>query len=83
MMLSCSFMIMSALLFSVFDVQHVTNTEVEVFMDKKVCRRAKTRADGEGKHARRRKKKARDFTHPFIHKSTLLSTVYCEVYIYL
>ena len=74
-MLSCSFMIMSALLFSVFDVQHVTNTEVEVFMDKKACRRAKTRADGEGKHAPRHNKKARDFTHPFIHKSTLLSTL--------
>ena len=31
------------------------------------------RSDGDGKHAQRRNKKARDFTHPFIHKSTLLS----------
>ena len=30
--------------------------------------------DGEGKHARRCNKKVRDFTHPFIQKSTLLST---------
>ena len=45
-------------------------------MDKKVHRRAKTRPrpDGEGKHARRRNKKVQDFTHSFIHKSTLLRT---------
>ena len=31
------------------------------------------RSDGEGKRARWRNKEARDFTHPFIQKSTLLS----------
>ena len=31
--------------------------------------------DGEGKRARRRNKKARDFTHFLIHKSTLQSIV--------
>ena len=49
-------------------------TEVEEFVDKKVRRRARMRTDGEGKHARWRNKKARDFTQPFIHKSKLLST---------
>ena len=49
------------------------STEVEEFVDKKVCRRARTHA-GERKHPRRRNKKARDFTQPFIHKSKLLST---------
>ena len=34
------------------------------------------RSDGEGKFARRRNKKARDFTDPFIHKSTLLSSTW-------
>ena len=36
------------------------------------------RADGEGKLARRRNKKARDFTHFLIHKSTLLSSSHIE-----
>ena len=53
--------------------QNKLSTELEVFVDKTVCGFA--HADGEGKHVRRRNKKARDFTHPFIHKSTLLSTV--------
>ena len=39
----------------------------------KRCVDSRARADEEGKHARRHNKKARDFTHPFIHKSTLLS----------
>ena len=42
----------------------------------KLCVDSRARADGEGNHARRRNKKARDFTHPFIHKSTLLSIVF-------
>ena len=42
------------------------NTELEVFVDKTVRLLAGVHADGEGKHARRRNKKARDFTHPFI-----------------
>ena len=50
------------------------HTEVEEFVDKKVRRHARMRADGEGKHVRRRNKKERDFTHPFIHKSKLLNT---------
>ena len=36
-------------------------------------RGAWTRADGGGELASRRNKKARDFTQPFFHKSTLLS----------
>ena len=47
-------------------------TELEEFVDKTV--RGLARADREGKHARRHNKKARDFTDPFIHKSTLLSS---------
>ena len=44
----------------------------QVFLDKNLRWLAGARADGEGKHAERRNKKARDFTQPFIHKSTLL-----------
>ena len=36
--------------------------------------RGRARADGGGKLALRRNKKVRDFTQPFFHKSTLLST---------
>ena len=50
---------------------YIYSTKPEVFVDKEVRGRAQT---GEGgKLASRRNKKARDFTHPFIHKSTLLS----------
>ena len=46
-------------------------------MDKKVHRRAKTRADVEGKHARRRNIKARDFTHPInIHFSVQFQWIF-------
>ena len=41
-------------------------------MDKEVHGRA--RADGWAELASRRNKKERDFTQPFFHKSTLLST---------
>ena len=46
-------------------------SKVEVFMEKGVCGRAETAG---GELASRRNKKARDFMHPFFHKSTLLST---------
>ena len=39
-------------------------------------RGAWTRADGGGELASRRNKKARDFTQPFFHKYTLLSTYF-------
>ena len=44
-------------------------TEVEVFLDKRVRETRQTAGANS-----RRKKKARDFADPFIHKSTLLST---------
>ena len=47
------------------------STEVEVFLDKRV---RETRQTAGGELASRRNKKARDFTDPFIYKSTLLST---------
>ena len=53
-------------------VSRVQCTKLEVFVDKTV--RGRVRTDGEGQYARRSNIKTRDFTHPFIHKSTLLST---------
>ena len=47
------------------------SAKVEVFLDKDVHEAA---VDGEGKRTSWRNKKARDFPHFLLHKSTLLST---------
>ena len=54
------------------DVFHEYTTKVEAFMEKGVHGRAQTAGPGELRS--QRNKKARDFTHPFFPKSTLLST---------
>ena len=64
---------MESALLRVLSRTHLS-TEPEVFLDKRVPWDA---PDREGKHARRRNKKVRDFTDPFIHKSTLHSIKGC------
>ena len=59
---------------------NVAYTKVEVFVDKEVREAA---PDGEGKCARWRDIKARDFTNFLIHKSTLLSMCSLRVKPYL
>ena len=53
-------------------------TKVEVLVGKEV---REARPDGGGKHARRRNKKARDFTDFLTHKSTLLSMIWKAIYV--